>query len=89
MNIKVLMAGMTVVMAFAVVAMPSKAELNTAQKLVAELMESKVAEFKAKKISAEEIGDASMGYVKEAETEAVKFLLLKGAIGFYARGGEL
>ena len=37
-------------------------------KLVAELMESKVAEFKAKKISAEEIGDASMGYVKEAET---------------------
>lgn len=86
MNIKVLMAGMTVVMAFAVVAMPSKAELNTAQKLVAELMESKVAEFKAKKISAEEIGDASMGYVKEAETEAVKFLLLKGAIGFYARG---
>lgn len=85
MNAKILCAIAIMVVAVAT-AMPPKSELKTAQALVTELMETKMAEFKAKKISAEQIADASMEYVKEAETEAVKFLLIKGAIGFYLRG---
>ena len=68
-------------------AMPSKDELSKAQPLVAELMADDVAAYKAKNKKPEEIGDTSAKYAQEASTEAAKFLLLKGAISYYVRGG--
>ena len=67
-------------------AMPTKDELSKAQPLVAELMAEDVAAYKAKSKKAEEVGDASAKYAKEASTEAAKFLLLKGAISYFVRG---
>ena len=71
--------------AFGVHAMPTDSELEKAKPLVRELMESKMAELKAKKITASELADAVMEYASEAETEAAKFLLLRGAVSYYAR----
>ena len=74
-------------------AMPTQAELKKAQPLVAELMAPALKEFKAadakeKAAAAVKVADASAEFAKAAETEAAKFLLLKGAVNFYTRGEE-
>lgn len=74
-------------------AMPTKEELEKAQPLVVELMAPAMAKFKSaeakdKAAAAVTVGDASTGFAKSAETEAAKFLFLKGAVDFYVRGGE-
>ena len=69
-------------------AMPTKDELKKAQPLVAELMAPTLADFKAKKKTAAEVGDVSVDFAAKAETEAAKFLLLKGALTYYVRGDE-
>lgn len=74
-----------------VLAMPTKAQLTKAQPLVAELMAPSVATYRsavAKDKSAEavKVGDISSEFAKSAKTEAAKFLLLKGAVGYYVRG---
>jgi len=72
-------------------AMPTKAELSKAQPLVMELMVESMKSFneapKDKKAAAAvKVADLSSEFAKSAETEAAKFLLLKGAISFYVRG---
>ena len=72
-------------------AMPTKDELTKAQPLVAELMAPAMADFKAagtkdKAAGAVKVADTSVGFAEAAETEAAKFLLLKGAVNFYTRG---
>ena len=74
-----------------VLAMPTKDELTKAQPLVAELMAPVMADFKAavtkdKAAAAVKVADTSVGFAEAAETEAAKFLLLKGAVNFYTRG---
>ena len=69
-------------------AMPTKDELKKAQPLVAELMAPTMAEFKAKAKTSAEVGEVSAKYAAEAETEAAKFLLLKGAMTYYVRAEE-
>ena len=74
-------------------AMPTKAELTKAQKLVAELMAPETAEFNAagkkeKPAAALKVAEASSAFAKAAETEAARFLLYKGAVSYYVRGGE-
>ena len=69
-------------------AMPTKDELKKAQPLVAELMAPAMAEFKAKTKTAAEVGEVSEKYAAEAETEAAKFLLLKGAMTYYVRAED-
>ena len=44
--------------------------------------------FTAKEKTAAEVGDTAMAYVKEANTEAAKYLLLKGAIWYFAQAKE-
>jgi len=71
--------------------MPTQAELKKAQPLVAELMAPAVTEFKVagakdKTAAAVKVGDTSSQFANSAETEAAKFLLLKGAVNFYTRG---
>lgn len=69
-------------------AMPTKDELKKAQPLVTELMAPAMAEFKAKTKTAAEVGEVSAKYAAEAETEAAKFLLLKGAMTYYVRAED-
>ena len=72
-----------------VLAMPTRAELSKAQPLVVELMAPTLEEYKSatdKTAGAVKVGDNSCAFAAEAETEAVKFLLLKGAVNYYVRG---
>lgn len=87
---RLVMALMTVC-SVTVFAMPTRTELSKAQPLVVELMAPateafKNASAKDKAAAAVKVGDVSSEFAKSAETEAAKFLLLKGAVSFYARG---
>ena len=75
-------------LAFSVDAMPSRDEQKKAAPVVAELMNPLVTDFRAKKKTAAEVGEMAMTYAKEANTEAAKFLLLKGAIWYFAQAKE-
>ena len=70
-------------------AMPTREELSQAQPLVNELMTPALEEYKSaadKTAAAISVGDRSCAFAAEAETEAAKFLLLKGAVNYYVRG---
>ena len=70
-------------------AMPTRSELSNAQPLVYELMAPAMEEYKSaadKTAAAVSVGDRSSAFAAEAETEAAKFLLLKGAVNYYVRG---
>ncbi len=66
--------------------MPTKDELAKAQPVVNELMNPLVAEFKAKEKDAVAVGDSAVAYANEAVSESAKYLLLRGAIYYYAKG---
>ena len=85
---KRLLLSVAATLALAAVAMPTRDEQKKAAPIVAELMNPLVADFKAKKKTAAEVGDVAMTYAKEANTEAAKFLLLKGAIWYFAQAKE-
>ena len=74
--------------ASAALAMPTKGDFAKAQPIVNELMNPLVKDFKANKTTAAEVGAKAVEYAREAETEAAKFMLLKGAISYYARAAE-
>jgi hypothetical protein len=69
-------------------AMPEKKELAKTQPLVNELMSSVVDDYKAKKKTAKEVAETAEKFANEAEGEAAKFLLLKGAVTYYSRAAE-
>ena len=75
-------------LALAAAAMPTNDEVKKAVPTVKELMNPLVAEFRSRKKSAVEVGETAMAYAKEADTEAAKFLLLKGAIWYYAQAKD-
>ena len=85
---KRILLSITTTLALAAAAMPTRDEQRKAAPIVAELMNPLVADFKAKKKTAAEVGDAAMAYAKEANTEGAKFLLLKGAIWYFAQAKE-
>ena len=85
---KRLLLSIAATLALAAAAMPTREEQKAAASIVGELMNPLVADFRAKKKSAVEVGDAAMAYAKEANTEAAKFLLLKGAIWYFAQAKE-
>ena len=74
--------------ALAAAAFPPRAELDAAQKIVEEIMSPDVAAFKAKSKTAAEVASAALGYADEAQGEAAKFLLLKGAFFFQMRATD-
>ncbi len=69
-------------------AMPSEVEIMRVQPMVLELMAPHEKNFDAKKETAKEVGDAAIGLAKKAEGESAKYILLKGAIHYYARAKE-
>ena len=69
-------------------AMPSQNDIKRVQPMVLELMAEHVKDHKANKKSAKEVGDAAVELAKDAEGEAAKYLLLKGAIEYYTLAKE-
>lgn len=65
-------------------AMPTKDEIKRVEPLMNELMSAYVKGYTAKRTSANEVGDAAFHFVKEAQDEAEKYVLLKGAIHYYS-----
>lgn len=87
-NCKIAILAAAATAASVALAMPTKGEFAKAQPIVNELMNPLVNGYKAKKTSAAEVGAKAVEYAREAETEAAKFLLLKGAITYYSRAEE-
>ena len=85
---KRLIVSIAATLALAAAAMPTNDEVKRAVPTVKELMNPLVAEFKAKRKSPVEVGDTAMAYAKEADTEAAKFLLLKGAVWYFAQAKD-
>ena len=74
--------------ALAAAAFPSRTELDKAEKLVNEIMSTDVAAFKAKSKTAADVASAALGYANEAQSDAARFLLLKGAFVFQVRAAD-
>lgn len=62
-----------------------KEELAEAQAIANELMAEHIAANKKGKESSEAVGDAAMELAKDAQGDAAKFVLLKGALTYYGR----
>ena len=71
--------------ALAAAGMPAQKELEKAQGIVTEVMRSEVAAFNAKRKSADDVAEAALRYADEAQGEAARFLLLKGALFYRVR----
>ena len=69
-------------------AMPTKSQIAKAEKLVSEIMQSDVVAFKAKSKTAADVASAALGYADEAQDEAAKYVLLKGAFQFQVRAAD-
>ena len=69
-------------------AMPTKEDLKQVRPLVGELMSSHENDYRAKREKAKDVGDAAVEFAKVANGEAAKYLLLKGAIHYYALAKE-
>ena len=88
MKSKVKFVAFAVFSAGVVCAMPTKQEIAETRPLVAGLMAPALADYKAKTKSAAEVADVSIGFAESAKSEAARYLLLRGAVSFYVRGGE-
>ena len=74
--------------ALAALALPTKEDMAEAQSIVNELMKDHVAANKKGKESNVAVGDVAMSLAQDAQGEAAKLILLKGAVTYYARGKE-
>ena len=83
-----ILMSMTVGMAMATMAMPSKTALEKSQRMVKELMQEDLAALNAKKKTASEVGRKAVRYAMESKSEADKYLFFRGAVYLYARGGD-
>ena len=70
------------------IAYPTKQELAEARPLVAELMNPVLTEYKNKTKTAAEVAEASIQFSESAKGEAVKYLFLRGAVGYYIKDGN-
>ena len=72
----------------AAAAMPSRSELKKVQSLVNELMADDIQAMKAGKLKPVQVAANAEKLAGDAEGEAAKFLLYKGAFGLYVQGGS-
>ena len=86
---KRLVAGFALVLAVApALAMPTKKDLAAAQPIVQDLTAGDMRAMRAKEKTPGDVAAAHLALADKAETEAGKYLLLQGAFGLYARGGD-
>lgn len=88
MTTKTWLAAVGCACALAASGMPTQAELEKVQGLVTELMRSDVANFNARKMSAADVATSALKYAGEAQSEAARFLLLKGAFFYRVRAED-
>ena len=84
---KIILSGL---MAFAATAnaMPTQEETKKVEPLVMDLMRDDQAALKSGKKTRAEVAESAMTLADQAESEAAKFLLMKGAFNLYVRAGE-
>jgi hypothetical protein len=69
-------------------AMPTKQEIADARRLVSELMSPAIADYNEKKMSAGDVAKTSVDFAASAKSEAVRYLFLRGAVGYYVKAGD-
>ena len=69
-------------------AMPTKQEIADARRLVSELMSPAIANYNEKKMSAGDVAKTSVDFAASAKSEAVRYLFLRGAVGYYVKAGD-
>ena len=72
----------------AAMSMPSRSELKKVQSLVNELMANDIQAMKAGRLKPSQVAESAEKLAGDAEGEAAKFLLYKGAFGLYVQGGS-
>ena len=84
---KIILSGL---MAFAATAnaMPTQEETKKVEPLVMDLMREDQAALKSGKKTRAEVAESAMELADQAESEAAKLLLMKGAFNLYVRAGE-
>ena len=84
---KIILSGL---MAFAATAnaMPTQEETKRVEPLVMDLMRDDQAALKSGKKTRAEVAESAMALADQADSEAAKLLLMKGAFNLYVRAGE-
>jgi len=88
MRLRVLLAWGVITIPFFVEAMPSAAELDAVAPVVQELMQPEQEALKSGKKTRTEVADAAIALVAQADGEAAKLLLAKGAFSMYVKDGQ-
>ena len=84
---KIMLAGF-VSLAATAFAMPTQEQTKKVESLVADLMRDDQAALKSGKKTRVEVAESAMKLAEQAESEAAKLLLIKGAYNLYVRAGE-
>ena len=85
---KTCLAAIAAAFALAAAAMPTRSELKKVQSVVNELMADDIAAMKSGRLKAPQVAANAEKLAGEAQSEAAKFLLYKGAFGLYVQGGS-
>ena len=84
---KIMLAGL-VSLAATALAMPTPEETKKVEPLVVDLMRDDQAALKSGKKTRVEVAESAMALAGQADSEAAKLLLIKGAYNLYVRAGE-
>ena len=84
---KIMLAGI-VSLAATAFAMPTPEQTKKVESLVADLMRDDQAALKSGKKTRAEVAESAMALAGQAESEAAKLLLIKGAYNLYVKAGE-
>ena len=82
-------AGVAVLMAMSANAMPTEAEIAKVRPVIDELTAGDRAAMKAGKKTPAQLAETLLGYVKDAESEAAKYVLMCDAFDLYLEHGPL
>ena len=84
---KIILSGLVVFVATAN-AMPTPEELKKVEPLVVDLMRADQAALKSGKKTRVEVAESAISLAGQAESDAAKLLLMRGAFYLYVRAGE-
>ena len=88
MNYTKIMFGGLVALSSTAFAMPTPEQTKKVEPLVVDLMRDDQAALKSGKKTRVEVAESAMSLADQAESEAAKLLLMKGAFNLYVRAGE-
>ena len=88
MNYAKIMLGGLVALSATAFAMPTQEQTKKVEPLVADLMRDDQAALKSGKKTRVEVAESAMALADQADSEAAKLLLIKGAFNLYVKAGE-